>query len=803
MFDDDALDPDSLAVKADQTLGLQRDPTPPSPPGLDDAPDDVDDSDVTLDDLRLSIAFIDALKGATLDNDGLQPDILHQLRDPIQAPFQLDDPDLRLAIDLFLEHSTQSYTKTRDSILRRYPESNLLSHDQISRKVARLTGVDSVVHDMCPKVCVAYTGPYSDLEACPLCGESRYDPILLRTSHGRIKKAQQQFHTMPIGPQLQALWRSPETAYLMRHRHRRTQEILSHRDENGNVVIQNYDDVYVGSDYLRAVDSGHISPDDIALMLSLDGAQLYKNKTSDCWMSIWVVFNLPPELRYKKKYVLIDTIIPGPYHPRCVESFVYPTLHHLIALQKEGLRAYDARCRVVINSDPFFHLGTADSMGIVHMNGFTGHKGAYGCRLYCAVKGRRKSSGKQYYPALLKPLHYDVHGCDHDDIDINNLPPVMSGDYHDNLRYLLSSSSDGQYTTRRKETGISKPSIISAVPRGLGVPRCFPGDLMHLVALNITALILGLFRGTIDCDPEDSKRTWDWAVLRGAVWQEHGKLVASTTPYFPGSFDRPPRNPAEKISSGYKAWEFLNYVFGLGPAVFYDVLPEKYWRHFCKLTTAIRVFHQKSISPSQLVDAHRLICEYGHEFELLYYQQKHERLHFCRPSLHALLHIGSEVPQTGPQVYYTQWTMERTIGNLGEEIKQPSNPYANLSQRAVRRCQINALKAMIPDLDPDVDKIPRGAKDLGHGFVLLRARDETATKLAGPEAAAVKSWFEHATGDPAAINWNPRVKRWARLKLPNGQIARSAWKEKAKPLEKVRMARNVKVRPACSAWSFR
>jgi hypothetical protein len=42
-------------------------------------------------------------------------------------------------------------------------------------------------------------------------------------------------------------------------------------------------------------------------------------------------------------------------------------------------------------------------------------------------------------------------------------------------------------------------------------------------------------------------------------------------------------------------------------------------------------------------------------------------------------------------------------------------------------------------------------------------------------------------------NWSPGVARWARLCLPNGQVAQSSWKELLKPLEKVRMACNVKV----------
>jgi hypothetical protein len=103
---------------------------------------------------------------------------------------------------------------------------------------------------------------------------------------------------------------------------------------------------------------------------------------------------------------------------------------------------------------------------------------------------------------------------------------------------------------------------------------------MHLISLNLTATQLDLFHRTIECDASDSKDMWDWAVLQGDVWKEHGKLIANTTLYLPGSFDCPPHNPAEKISSRYKAWEYLVYIFSLGPALFYNVLPEKYWCHF-------------------------------------------------------------------------------------------------------------------------------------------------------------------------------------------------------------------------------
>jgi len=132
--------------------------------------------------------------------------------------------------------------------------------------------------------------------------------------------------------------------------------------------------------------------------------------------------------------------------------------------------------------------------------------------------------------------------------------------------------------------------------------------------------------------------------------------------------------------------------------------------------------------------------------------------------------------------------MERTIGNLGQEIRQPSQPYANLSQEGVRRCKVNTLLSIMPELDEPPKGLPYGAVDLGDGYVLLRKRDRYASYPTGESAQAIAAFF--GLGDGHQL---PRIQRWARLQLPNGQIARSAWRETLKPLEKTRMSRNVKV----------
>jgi hypothetical protein len=748
-----------------------------------------------LDDLKLSMNFVRFLQNASLDDrEILDEETVGRIRNPPEELPDISDPDLRLSLDLFLSVSNSSqetYNSVKKAILRRFPDIKMLSHEQVKSRVAQLSGVVPVTSDMCPNSCLSYVGPLAHLDTCSMCGEPRYDPIQLATNNKKIPR--QRFDTIPIGPQLQALWRDPVSATNLQYRRNRTCEILEELKRNGG-RMSCYEDLLHGSDYLHAVGDGRIKEGDMVLMLSLDGAQLYRNKASDCWMYIWVIFDHSPDVRYKKRYVLPGAFIPGPNKPKNFDSFLYPGFHHLAALQKEGFRIWDGARKTTFISRPFFALGNADGPGMTYLSGFVSHHGKNGCRLYCSLQGRHKPGGSHYYPALLKPLNYTVDGCNHDDVPASDISPGSSERYYDNLQELLRSSNETQYRKRRLKTGLTKPSLLLGLPNkhSFGIPGCFGLDIMHLVALNIPDLLISLWRASLDCEKTDSVNTWDWAVLKGEIWKKHGQEVAAATPYLPGSFDRPPRNPAEKVNSGYKAWEFLMYIYGLGPGLFYNILPGVYWKNFCKLVLGVRILSQHKILATDLCKAHKSLNEFCDEFELLYYKRRINRLHFIRPALHTLRHLAPEVQCVGPLACSSQWTLERTIGNLGEEIRQPSNPFANLSQRGIRRCQVNALQAMFPFLDPVVSTLPRGAIDLGDGYVLLRAMERNPHPVRECEIGAFRTYMR-SEGEMVPDNWHPVITRWARLRLPNGLIARSAWKEKLKPLERVRIARVCKV----------
>ncbi|KAG2136743.1 hypothetical protein BD769DRAFT_1664272 [Suillus cothurnatus] len=112
----------------------------------------------------------------------------------------------------------------------------------------------------------------------------------------------------------------------------------------------------------------------------------------------------------------------------------------------------------------------------------------------------------------------------------------------------------------------------------------------------------------------------------------------------------------------------------------------------------------------------------------------------------------------GPLICASQWTMEQTIGNLVGEIRQPSNPYANLAQRAIRRAQHNSLMVMIPTLDPDYGQplFPRWSKNLGNGYALLKLQERSRHATTFAEGLTIKTFLDaHYPHSPEYAFFDP------------------------------------------------
>ncbi|KAG7089248.1 hypothetical protein E1B28_010947 [Marasmius oreades] len=137
--------------------------------------------------------------------------------------------------------------------------------------------------------------------------------------------------------------------------------------------------------------------------------------------------------------------------------------------------------------------------------------------------------------------------------------------------------------------------------------------------------------------------------------------------------------------------------------------------------------------------------------------------------------------------------MERTIGNYERRIRLPADPYGNLNQEIIEQATTNALLAMDPSFrPPPKTQNQRLSIDIGSGYVSLHPRGthlmDVSVTVAFREFCEANNWtFERQTDTDSL-----QVTRFARLRLPNGQEARSLWKEANRETDLVRRARNVK-----------
>ena len=138
-----------------------------------------DCDNIHLHDLKITVDFINALHSTTLDDPttGLSSDALEHLHNPLsEQPSLSVDEDTWFAIDLFMGNPSEiTYETNRAAILRRFPGTDLPIYYRTNHLIADLTGIELIVHHMCVNSCIAYTGPFLELQSCPICSESRYD----------------------------------------------------------------------------------------------------------------------------------------------------------------------------------------------------------------------------------------------------------------------------------------------------------------------------------------------------------------------------------------------------------------------------------------------------------------------------------------------------------------------------------------------------------------------------------------------------------------------------------------------------
>ncbi|KIK95908.1 hypothetical protein PAXRUDRAFT_139677 [Paxillus rubicundulus Ve08.2h10] len=224
--------------------------------------------------------------------------MLGRIQNPPQGPFQIDSLWIHhsVATYLALEHASQkAYKCVTHSTRQSYPapdgvDDKLLLFKVVEKLIASYKGIDLIWHNMCPDSCVDFTRPLKDLNNCPTCHKSRWNEAKLHASNGHVKMSLKKFPTIPLGPKLQALYHDPKSAQHMYNLYEQTQQIIDEIQHTQRIPVINV--ITMGCDYLGVVPDGNIKGNDIVVMASLDGVQLYEDKDSNCWIYIWIIVNL-------------------------------------------------------------------------------------------------------------------------------------------------------------------------------------------------------------------------------------------------------------------------------------------------------------------------------------------------------------------------------------------------------------------------------------------------------------------------------------------------------------------------------
>jgi hypothetical protein len=751
----------------------------------------------SLQQLKVAMYFIRSLFNATHENSGLPADVQERIDAPLAEEFNLDGADDLLSLRLYLATSSASretYQSCCAAVMQHSPNISLLSYWQISERIKKWTGIHIVRRDMCVNSCVGFTAVYADCTVCPKCTQERWDE-----SSGK-RKPRKEFFSILLSPQIQARFAHPASARLMKAGITAVRDNLAAAEASGDGSVPLFHDVATGKALLDHFRHNDVGSHDVLVMWTYDGIQVYADKESDMWIGGWIFLNLPAggeSGRYKKVSMAPGLFVPGPKKPQVIESFLYPSYHHASALTRQGTKVFDADVRQTHLSKLHVVIAGADGPAMAGLDGSGGHKCAHGCRVNCPMAERLKPGSSTYYPALLLPDNYHEHDSTHPDQDPHRWAThtVSQDEYLVRLRRLLSARNQDEYERLRWDTGLVKPSIFLGFrdSNTTGVPGIFGLDTMHLWT-NATDELVPLLRGVFECGRNDNVTDWPWSQhLRDFEnYRIHGDRVERLGHCFPASWRRRrPRNPALKWNSGYKADEKLGYFFDLGPMLFRPPrLPLEYYEHFCKLCRCHEIDQSDTITPAELKELYDLVIEWCVDFERLYVQRKANRLHFVRPWVHTMLHIANEIVRLGPTVYYSQWTMERILGLLKDQLRLHSDPYTNLAMVGMRMCQVNALKTMLPELD-DTEELPAGSSTLGHGYSLLHPKSRFEEILPDLEDAAVCAFMEISTG--SAWERGRGYVKWGRLALPDRTVARSDWKESKREKEKVMRARMVEV----------
>jgi hypothetical protein len=229
----------------------------------------------------------------------------------------------------------------------------------------------------CPNDCVLYRKEYESMDVCPKCGVSRYKRKGMETDDcndegKKDRPPAKVLWYLPVIPRFKRLFANSKDAKLLRWHEEERKKDGKLRHPADSPQWRNIDRQFkeFGSD-----------PRNLRIVVSTDGMSPFGSMSSQhsTWPVLLSIYNLPPWLCMKRKYIMMSLLIQGPRQPgNDIDVYLAPLIEDLQKLWKTGVWVWDAYSKEVFKLRAMVFCTVNDFPAYGNLSGYS-TKGAKAC----------------------------------------------------------------------------------------------------------------------------------------------------------------------------------------------------------------------------------------------------------------------------------------------------------------------------------------------------------------------------------------------------------------------------------------
>ena len=600
----------------------------------------------------------------------------------------------------------KGFEKLLKILKKKLPKDNELPDSTYAaKKVVCPLGLEVQKIHACPNDCILYRGAYKDLNACPVCGALRYkirrdDPGDVDGEPPRKRVPAKVMWYAPIIPRLKRLFRNEEHAKLMRwHSENRKKDGKLRAPADGSQwrkIERKYWAEFAAD------------PRNVWFGLSADGINPFGEQSSNhsTWPVTLCMYNLPPWMCMKRKFIMMPVLIQGPKQPgNDIDVYLRPLVEELLQLWNgNGVRTWDEHKQEEFNLHALLFVTINDWPALSNLSGQT-NKGYHACThclddtesIYLDKCRKNVYLGhRRFLPTnhqcRKKGKHFKGEA------DHRKKPAMRTGDHVlamvNDLHVIFGKGPGGLAVPNDAEGHApmwKKKSIFWDLPYWKDLEVRSSIDVMH-VTKNLCVNLLG-FLGVYG-------KTKDTAEAREDLQRLHEKdgmppkqyegpasyaltkeekeiffecLLSMKVPTGFSSNIKGIINMAEKKFQNLKSHDCHVIMTQLLPVALRGLLPENVRLAIVKLCAFLNAISQKVIDPEIIPRLRSDVAQCLVSFELVFPPS------FFNIMTHVLVHLVDEIVILGPVFLHNMYPFERFMGVLKKYVRNRARPEGSIS----------------------------------------------------------------------------------------------------------------------------